>query len=276
MAVLHTETLGAAEGPAWVFIHGILGTAANLRTLAKQVIMAHPQLRVVLVDLRAHGRSAEVDAGAGNDTVQQAAADVLQTLAGTQLVGALGHSFGGKVAMLMAQQSPALRQLVILDSVPGVRIDARGSELTVQVIQLLEQTPGPWPTRAAFVHQMRVHGLTEGVAMWLAMNLRLVSDQFVLGISLARIRALLTSYLSTDAWPVLEETAIRQGPARWLFLNGATSSVFTGEDLQRLESLAARSAGSIDVRALPTGHWVHAEDPEGTRREVLAWLASSP
>ena len=273
MGLLHLETMGAGDRPAFAFIHGILGTGANLRSLAKQFVEARPEYQAVLIDLRAHGRSSDV---AGEDTVQQAARDVVETLAPFSLTGVLGHSFGGKVAMLLSEEVKTLKQLVILDSVPGTRLDARGSELTLTVLQLLDSVKGPWPTRNAFVREIVSHGLTEGVAMWLAMNLRHTGEHFVLGISLPRIHALLQSYLSVDAWPLLEETAIRRGPARWLFVNGEKSSVFTPEDSQRLNALAERSGGAIQVQTLPTGHWVHAEDPEGTRRALLQFVTSAP
>jgi len=53
-----------------LFLHGILGSGRNLRTLATRLCQQIPQLRVVLVDLRGHGDSAQV-----------------------------GHSFGGKVGI---------------------------------------------------------------------------------------------------------------------------------------------------------------------------------
>ena len=49
------------EPEAWMlFLHGILGSGANWRTIAKRFIGARPRWGAVLVDLRMHGASREL------------------------------------------------------------------------------------------------------------------------------------------------------------------------------------------------------------------------
>jgi esterase len=59
-------------------------------------------------------------------------------LLGVPATGVVGHSFGGKVALALAQAHPELLEVMTLDSAPGPRLDARGSEATVRVVTMLQ------------------------------------------------------------------------------------------------------------------------------------------
>ena len=57
---LHVTAVRAANSDpsqALLFLHGILGSGANLRGLAQAIVQAHPYYVALLVDLRLHGRS---------------------------------------------------------------------------------------------------------------------------------------------------------------------------------------------------------------------------
>ena len=79
-----------------LFLHGILGSGSNLRTLAKRVCAQRLGLGAVLVDLRMHGRSQDFS---GPHTVAAAAEDVAALVASLSLPidSAVAHSFGGKI-----------------------------------------------------------------------------------------------------------------------------------------------------------------------------------
>lgn len=268
---LHVETLaapGATPTRAVLFLHGILGQGQNLRTLASRFVAQRPTYQAVLVDLRAHGASQGVE---GEDTVVAAAADVAETALTLRTPARLvvGHSFGGKVAMLLAERLAGLERLVTLDSAPGPRADFRGSELLMTVLATLEAAPARFPARAAFVTHLTGAGIDLGIAQWLAMNLDREGEGLRFSLSLGRIRALLATYFECDCWPVLERLAADAGPAFHLVI-GARSRVFDAEERARAEALAARSGGRCSVDVLPTGHWVHVEDPEGTLRVLMA------
>ena len=65
-----------------------------------------PSWQVLLADLRCHGQSAHVGPGTPSNSVESAAADVLELLRHLRLFPEIliGHSFGGKVIMSMADQ----------------------------------------------------------------------------------------------------------------------------------------------------------------------------
>lgn len=267
---LHVETLqapGATPTRALIFLHGILGQGTNLRTLARRFVEARPSWQAVLLDLRAHGQSQGLE---GEDTVVTAADDVAQSARASALPvrAVLGHSFGGKVAMLLPERLEGLEHLVILDSAPGQRLDFRGSELTMSVLSTLDAAPAVFPSREAFVAHLGAAGIDTGIAQWLAMNLERGASGFHFTLSLGRIRSLLASYFACDCWPVLERLASDAGPGFHLVI-GARSKVFDAGDKERALAIAARSGGRCTVDVLQTGHWVHVEDFDGTVRLLL-------
>jgi pimeloyl-ACP methyl ester carboxylesterase len=72
-------------------------------------LQGFPSWQVMLVDLRCHGESSVASGGmpaVGPHTVQSAAKDVLALLREQRMFPHMlvGHSFGGKVVMSMAQQ----------------------------------------------------------------------------------------------------------------------------------------------------------------------------
>lgn len=96
--------------PTAVLVHGILGNRRNLASFAHTLVEAFPSWQVLLVDLRCHGESAASSGGGtppqGPHSVATAARDVLGLLRAERLFPhmLIGHSFGGKVVMSMAQQ----------------------------------------------------------------------------------------------------------------------------------------------------------------------------
>ena len=53
-----------------VFLHGIMGSGANLRTIARRFVSARPEFEAWLVDLRGHGSSPK---GTRDSSLQAAA-----------------------------------------------------------------------------------------------------------------------------------------------------------------------------------------------------------
>lgn len=249
---------------AVLFLHGILGTGANLRSLAQAFVQADPTCAALLIDLRLHGRSRALSPP--HDV--RACADDLCALEPTlawPVSAIVGHSFGGKVALAYHEQRPALERVVLLDSGPGVRPDRAGSEETMTVIAMLEQLPKRYARREQFIELVHAQGHSRAIADWLAMNLTRVSDGFELATDLSGIRALLDSYFSLDMWPVLEGSS-----ARLDVVIGGRSRVWNAQDRTRIEALAARAPDRVYVHVLPeAGHWVHADAPEALKAALL-------
>ena len=74
-----------------------------------------------------------------------------------------------------------------------------------------------------------------------------------------RIGALLDSHYKTDLWPVVER---RCASTRMTFVIGGRSTVFVEDQRARVEAMAAE--GKLRAVTLESsGHWVHADDPDG-------------
>lgn len=254
-------------------LHGILGSGANWRSFARRLATACPSWGFVLVDLRAHGQSADAPPPY---TLRAAAEDLLRLEAtlGKPIAAVLGHSFGGKVALALAEISPTpLDQVWVLDSLPGSRTEELASPRTAAVVRMLEDMPQSFPTRERFVEIVEERGHDRTFAAWLAMNLRRDGDAYRLRIDMTKIRALFASYYHTDLWPVVEHPA----KARELhFVVGGRSDVIAPDDRARLAAIAAR-APHLHVHTLPSaGHWLHVDDPEGLFAVVSSALCASP
>ena len=185
MATLaHTIVRAEGKNPtrSLLFLHGILGTRANWRGIARKLVDQRPELAVVLVDLRGHGDSLGMP---GPSTVEQAARDLraLEAVLEIPVRGALGHSFGGKVAMQYAlDRTDPLDTLFVIDSAPGRERGPDGEpeppriQETAQILRTLRELTFPMATREDFVAAIEAAGLSRSIALWLAMNLRRMPD----------------------------------------------------------------------------------------------------
>lgn len=261
---------GARPTRAMVWLHGILGTGNNLRTIARRVSDARPDWQAVLVDLRGHGDSLGLD---GEDSVQGAAQDVVDTFAAHALPvrAVVGHSFGGKVALALWDSPLRLGHLCTLDSGPGARTDARGSESTLAVLDALEACPGPFASRDAFVQALGARGVDAALGRWLAMQLAGPAGALAFAPSLGRIRALLGSYFTWNAWPVFHAAVGAPGAPHFHLVVGERSRVYDAADRATVQGLVAASGGQVTAATLPTGHWVHVEAPDAVVAEVTRW-----
>src|SRR5256885_529009 len=102
------------EGPPLAILHGLFGSGRNWTSIAQRLAKQH---RVVTLDLRNHGASPWAD----TMDYEEMAADVRATLhaRGYHRYALLGHSMGGKVAMVAALQHGAeVERLVVVDIAP--------------------------------------------------------------------------------------------------------------------------------------------------------------
>ena len=102
-------------GRPLVILHGLYGSKRNWATIAGELA---GRFRVLCVDLRNHGTSPWHER---HDYPALAAdvAELIRTVAGGP-AAVLGHSMGGKAAMLLALTEPALvERLVVVDIAPA-------------------------------------------------------------------------------------------------------------------------------------------------------------
>lgn len=243
-----------------LFLHGLLGTRANWRGIARRFVEARPEWAALLVDLREHGDSLQLP---GPDTVDRCALDLETLRAEAPIRGALGHSFGGKVAMRWAElRSAPTDALIVVDSSPSARPD--GAAEARSVVALLRaavaSAPDGFEGREAFTRFVVSAGQSPAIADWLAMNLGVLANgRRGLRLDLDRIERLLESHLATDTWAAIESAP---GVEAIHMILGGRSPVVDASDRARLDR--ARLAGrNLAIHIAPNaGHWVHVDAPE--------------
>ncbi|RSK49359.1 alpha/beta fold hydrolase [Hymenobacter rigui] len=257
MLQLHFREMG--QGTPLVILHGLFGTLDNWQTLARR--WADAGHRVIVVDLRNHGRSPH----APEHTYAMMAEDVRGLFDQLQLgpdTTLMGHSMGGKVAMRFALDNPErLRQLIVVDIAP------RFSDMRHQddVIAGLNAVPlATLQSRQQADEALAQHIKWPDVRQFLLKNLyRREDNSFAWRPNLAALTAEMDDIGAeiTAAQPFLKPT---------LFIRGGKSDYITTED--KLHSIPALFPNSQVETVVDAGHWVHAEKPEEVFQLVKAFV----
>lgn len=112
--LLHHRDLGGAGLPALVILHGMLGSSRNWLTAGRDLSAA---FHVFALDLRNHGSSPHADSMRYEDLMDDVRAWL--EARGLARVTLLGHSMGGKTAMLLACRDPGrVERLIVVDIAP--------------------------------------------------------------------------------------------------------------------------------------------------------------
>lgn len=112
--VLHHTDLGGAGKPPMLLLHGMLGSSRNWQTTGRDLAA---DFHVFALDARNHGKSPH----APEMTYDVMAGDVIAWMDAHRLAKAtiVGHSMGGKTAMLLACRHPErVERLVAVDIAP--------------------------------------------------------------------------------------------------------------------------------------------------------------
>lgn len=112
MKIVHSKIIG--EGAPLLILHGYFGMSDNWKSLGNKF---GEDFQIHLIDQRNHGRSFH----SNNFDYDLLVEDIVQYIKHHQLekVIVLGHSMGGKVAMLFAVKHPTLvAKLIIVDIAP--------------------------------------------------------------------------------------------------------------------------------------------------------------
>jgi pimeloyl-ACP methyl ester carboxylesterase len=263
-------TASDAEPERWLAVlHGIYGTGRNWASVIRRVVKRRPEWGALLVDLRGHGGSVDLP---GPATLEAAADDVRRLAEATEggVAAVLGHSFGGKVALLLARSPwPGLRAIWVVDSDPGTGDPEAQGLGAWRMLEILREHPGPFPTRETAVETLVSRGLEPSVARWMAMNVE--EDGFggwAWRIDPEVMESLLRDFFSTDTWDVVESPPAE---LRLHMVKATDSPVLDEATVGRLEKAAAGSGegGQTRLHRVAGGHWVNVDNPDAVV-ELLA------
>ncbi|MGE3275940.1 MAG: alpha/beta fold hydrolase [Vicinamibacterales bacterium] len=254
-----TVVTGDAPTRDLVLMHGIYGRGRNLQAVARGLIAERPEYRCWLLDLPHHGASGD---GRHGDTVRGLAEDVTDWAAseGVAPTAILGHSYGGKVALAVAERGvPSLRQVWVIDSTPEARPASGGAW---DMLAIVRSGPPRFATRDEAVELVVAGGFPLGVGQWMATNLERDDEGFVWRLDFDVMERLMTNFFETDLWGVVEHPP---GDLEIHVLKASTSSVISAEAQRRLDAAGPR----VHLHHRTGGHWIHAETPD----VVVALLA---
>jgi pimeloyl-ACP methyl ester carboxylesterase len=257
---LHYESIG--QGEPLIILHGLFGSSANWRSIAARLAAteqrdtAHPGWRVILPDLRNHGDSPHASTNRYLDLVS----DTLNLMddLGLKRAHLLGHSLGGKTAMLLASRAATrIQSLTVVDIAPR-NYPALHHELfaTMHGLPLKKIS-----SRRQAAEWMSTRLSNPSVRDFLLTNLTRDAD----GALHWRINlpALEEAYDEINAMPFLDR--LYNGPT--LFIRGGHSDYVRDADL----GLIRKSFPKACIISLPLAHhWPHIETPD----EFLSALRS--
>lgn len=246
------------QGSRVVLLHGLFGQGRNWTQFAKALAPRH---RMLLVDLPDHGRSAWTQGppeGNGFDLVE--VADHLADELGAGELGEepfalLGHSLGGKVAMVLALRHPELvERLCVVDIAPVPYERAGEFRGYIEVMRALDLDA---LTQRADADAALAEAVPQpSVRAFLLQNLRRDGDDWRWQVNLDGLHRDLRGI---GSWPEdrLAGTPPYGGPVLWV--GGENSDYVTdayAPAMDRLFPLNRR------VTIKNAGHWVHSEQPE--------------
>ncbi len=251
--LLHSNIIG--EGRPFVILHGFLGMSDNWKTLGRQ--FSEQGLEVHLVDQRNHGRSfwdAEFNYNLLAEDLK--AYCEFHNLKDIVL---LGHSMGGKTAMLFATEYPELvSKLIIADISPRfypIHHDVILEGLSALNFDVVK-------TRGEAEEVLSNYVDNFGTRQFLLKNLYWIEKgQLALRINLEVLKDRVEEI--GEALP-----AYAQFEKDTLFLRGDRSEYIGVEDERIIKNHFSKAK---IVTIANSGHWLHAENPKDFFEAVLSF-----
>jgi pimeloyl-ACP methyl ester carboxylesterase len=220
-----------------------------------------PSLALHSIDLLGHGQGAPLPPGANLETM---ALDVLDQIARLKLeepVRVVGHSLGGRVALMARRLAPGSVAPIVLLDITASPIRRRARSL-MGVADAMLSAPDSTPNREA----MRAHlaaTLSGPIVEWLLMNLKREGGVFRWAIDREALVQFDRTASDEDLWDTVDETI--------LCIRGGESPYVSDDDVRAFEERGARAV------TLPgAGHFVHVDVTEAVIDLLLDFFGCGP
>jgi esterase len=241
-----------------IVLHGFLGSLDNWHTLATE--WANAGLHVYSLDLRNHGKSPHTD----EHTLQLMVDDLNDFMFQHHIPEAtvLGHSMGGKVAMLFALLYPTLcTKLIVADIAP--RLYKRGHDEVFDAI--FQVSLDKITTRKEAEAAMKPYLGDFGTRQFILKSLERTEEgkynwKF-------NLKTLFQDY--DEIIKGIEVNTTYNKPA--LFVKGAQSAYIQASDEVRIAELFPLAGVQSVAEA---GHWIHADQPKAFYQIVIDFVNS--
>ena len=252
--ILQSNILG--EGKPFIILHGFLGMSDNWKTLGNH--FSEAGFQVHLVDQRNHGRSFH-SALFNYDALVEDLKNYCEASKLEDIV-LLGHSMGGKTAMLFATEYPELvSKLIIADISPRfypIHHDAILEGLSSLNFEELKSRGAADKVLANYVSE-------PGTRQFLLKNLYWIEKgKLALRINLEALKENVSEV--GEALPMHAKF-----DKDTLFLRGDKSEYIALHD----ETLIKRHFPLANITTIANaGHWLHAENPEDFYKAVIDFV----
>jgi len=241
------------DQPPLLIAHGLYGSARNWGAIAKRMSDVR---QVLSVDMRNHGQSDWFDSHSYADM----ASDMAEVIAAhSGHVDVIGHSMGGKAAMVLALEHPALvRRLIVADIAPVAYTHTQIGFIDVMRNLDLSRVEN----RSDADRLMGADVEDAGVRAFLLQSLDVKAKRWRLNLD-----SLEAGMPNIMGFPDLNGTF--DGPT--LFLSGGASDYVLPEHRAGIKALFPKARFA---RIPDAGHWLHAEKPREFAATAQAFLGA--
>ena len=234
------------SGPVVLILHGLLGSLDNWQTVARHLM---DRFQVYAVDLRNHGRSPHDDEEMDYQVMSE---DILDFLLEHSLpkVTLIGHSLGGKVAMLFTLEHPDnVEKLIVVDIAPVFY--EGGHE---EILSAMQDAPIRKAREREEIDAFLETRIPEyGMRQFVMKNLSRTDQGFEWKCNLPVI---IKSNRALMEFPQVN----KHYDGLVFFIKGDQSDYITEE---RWKVVLQYFPIAQLLHVNPSGHWVHADNPEG-------------
>jgi len=228
-----------------LILHGFLGMSDNWKTIGQQ--FATDGFQVHLLDLRNHGKSFHSDEFSYELMVE----DVFEYCKANNLekVTILGHSMGGKTAMLFAVTHPEMVEKLIIADI-GPKFYPQHHQTILEGLNAVDFSLKPSRNE---VEEIVSHYITDfGTRQFLLKSLYWQEP----GQLAFRFNLAVFNLKIEEIGKPLPENAIFSAPT--LFIRGGNSNYILESDFENIKKHFPNSK----IETIPNvGHWLHAERP---------------
>ena len=263
----------SGKGPILVILHGLFGSSDNWMSIAKKL---EEHFTVIIPDLRNHGQSPHTLTHTYEDMTDDL--ELFLNINKIDKVSLLGHSMGGKVAMMFSSCFPEkTNNLIIADIAPkSYRQDTSPithSEQNELIIRLMGELDLTTVSTRKEIDQFLSQKLDDIVLrQFILKNISRDRDgHFYWKINLPVLRDSLDIILHdvNPAW-FEDKKPILNYPVT--FIRGLNSEYIEDQDIPNIKDIYPEAV-IIDIPG--AGHWLHAEQPELFVEAVLKSLIST-
>ena len=243
------------SGQPLLILHGFLGMSDNWKTLATQFAS---NFEVHTLDLRNHGRSLQSDEFS-HDIMAQ---DIFEYCQFHKLKNVLiiGHSMGGKVAMLLAARYPALLNKLIVADI-GPKFYPQHHQDILAGLNAVDFSIKPSRSDVEVIIKKFVPDF--GTRQFLMKNLYwLEPGQLAFRFNLA-----VFNYKMDEIGVALPDDLVFEKPT--LFIRGGNSRYILDNDFENIKKHFPKASITTIENA---GHWLHAENPTAFYQRVISFV----